>query len=258
MHPNAFWQQHAKRIDPEDFRGHWQYLDCAEYPYAEMYAWCKEHRPTWPAKLQEDGAFGCPTETMVDGKVVSRDLLDSIVELSFLASFYEDLARGAGLCGDEAGALKHASVLDIGAGYGRLAHRFQELWPLASVDCVDPVIESVRVCLKYLDFRDVLGIVSSSPAEHCGYDLAINTHSWSECSHESVCEWIAWLRDHNVPRLFVVPHPTPVMLGTYDEERGGGYGPSYHSDLMAAGYRVVHHWNGPECWPRDFYLFERS
>ena len=65
--------------------------------------------------INEDGAFGAHTFE-VHGKVVSRDLLDSILEINFLE-------RHVGL------SQRTVSILDIGAGYGRLAHRVVEAFP---------------------------------------------------------------------------------------------------------------------------------
>jgi hypothetical protein len=59
-------------------------------------------------RLDEDGAFGNYT-CEVDGKLVSRCLLDSITEIGFLERHLR-ISQVPGL-----------SVLDIGAGYGRLA-----------------------------------------------------------------------------------------------------------------------------------------
>ena len=60
--------------------------------------------------LEEDNLFGAYT-FCVDGVTVSRDLLDSIAEIYFLN-------RTLGIS-----KRQNLRILDIGAGYGRLAHR---------------------------------------------------------------------------------------------------------------------------------------
>ena len=63
-------------------------------------------------QLDEDGLFGAYTHA-IDGRLISRDLLDSVREIDFLN-------RHAGL------GTSSLSVLDIGAGYGRLAYRLHQ------------------------------------------------------------------------------------------------------------------------------------
>jgi 2-polyprenyl-3-methyl-5-hydroxy-6-metoxy-1,4-benzoquinol methylase len=66
--------------------------------------------------LEEDDDFGAEVFDF-HGKVVSRDLLDSIIEINFLDRHLGFSSRRA------------VNVLDIGAGYGRLAHRMATAFP---------------------------------------------------------------------------------------------------------------------------------
>ncbi len=140
--------------------------------------------------LTEDGAFGCWTYRYADGTVVSRDLLESASELLFL-----DQAAGVA-------SRPGLRVLDIGAGYGRLAHRAAEALPdLADWCCVDAVPESTFVSEYYLAMRG-----RTPPArvvrldrlrdevEPGGFDLAVNIHSWPECPEAAVRWWVDELR----------------------------------------------------------------
>jgi hypothetical protein len=86
-------------------------------------------------------------------------------------------------------------------------------------------------------------------------DLAVNIHSWSECTFPEIRGWLAKLARIGCPRIFIVPHN--ASLGVWDDEKGGGCGPSYRPALEEFGYREADRWDGPECWPRTFYLFER-
>jgi hypothetical protein len=111
----------------------------------------------------------------MDGVPVSRDLLDSIIELNFLEEALEISSR------------KALRVIDIGAGYGRLAHRATVAAPMIGYVCTDGIALSTVLCETYLQYRktertavvpldEVSVVVSDSH-----FDLAINIHSFSEC-----------------------------------------------------------------------------
>jgi hypothetical protein len=115
---------------------------------------------------------------------------------------------------------------------------------------VDPVAISREVCRRYLEFRRV-----PNPTESTVPDLAVNIHSWSECTMQEVTGWLDLLERHSVRRIFIVPHnPT---LGVWSEELGGGCGPSYRGELEARGYVEAASWTGPPCQPRTYFLFQR-
>ncbi len=67
-------------------------------------------------KLVEDDYFGNFTFP-IDNKKISRDLLDSITEIYFLEKHLN------------VSSLTDLTILDIGAGYGRLAHRMVSTFP---------------------------------------------------------------------------------------------------------------------------------
>ena len=93
--------------------------------------------------VHEDGLFGVTTYRC-GGQLVSRDLLDSLFEIYFLE-------RHLGIS-----EWRDATILDIGAGYGRLAHRISQALPrLGRVLCVDAIAESTFLCEYYLRFREV-------------------------------------------------------------------------------------------------------
>ncbi|MGH7859535.1 MAG: putative sugar O-methyltransferase, partial [Candidatus Binatia bacterium] len=130
-------------------------------------------------RLGEDGAFGAWVFRFHRFGAVSRDRLDSANELGFLAR-HGALGDGAPL-----------RILDIGAGYGRLAHRCHEVLPnLERYDCVDAVPESTFLCEVYLRFRECLDrtrVVAIDEISRLGDarpDLALNVHSFSEMSRE--------------------------------------------------------------------------
>ncbi len=183
------------------------------------------------AKLEEDGLFGCWQFRYGSRPAVSRDLLDSVNEINFLD-------RNMGL-GRQAGL----RVLDIGAGYGRLAHRMAEALPnLEAYDCVDAVPESTHLCDYYLKFRRVDGKARAIPLDQLqqalgkSYHIAVNIHSFSECRQEAVRWWLRQVAEREIPWLLIVPNDREEMLST----EGGGVQNDFFPDIAAAGYDLAH------------------
>ncbi|HJY77520.1 MAG TPA: putative sugar O-methyltransferase [Burkholderiales bacterium] len=153
-------------------------------------------------RLEEDALFGAHLFEAA-GRQVSRDLLDSVLEIHFLER-HLGLASRPGL-----------NVLDIGAGYGRLAHRMARALPsLGSYLCVDAVAASTFLCEYYLRFRGVDDKARAVPLDRIEealsgrrIDLALNIHSFPECTVEAIGWWLDLLRRHRVPQLMLVPNP---------------------------------------------------
>jgi hypothetical protein len=152
-------------------------------------------------QLSEDELFGVLTYVF-DGKVVSRDLLDSILEIYFLE-------RHLGLFSRE-----KINVLDIGAGYGRLAHRMTSAVPgLNAYLCTDGIAVSSFICEYYLSFRGLSDKAKIAPLDEVEkvleaqpVDLAINIHSFSECTLEAIDWWFSLLERQRVRYVMLVPH----------------------------------------------------
>ena len=156
-------------------------------------------------RLEEDGLFGVHTFS-IDGRRVSRDLLDSALELAFLE-------RHLGI---SHGPVR--TILDIGAGYGRLAHRGVTAFPETTRWlCADAIPTSTFLCEYYLGFRGVAGRPDSparvvplhelEPAIAPGtVDIAVNIHSFSECSPAAIDAWLALLAGKQVGHLMIVPN----------------------------------------------------
>lgn len=148
--------------------------------------------------LGEDGLFGARTFSL-DGRLVSRDLLDSVREIEFLQ-------RHAGL------GLTAKSVLDIGAGYGRLAHRIGEVSPETTVFATDAFPQSTFLAEYYLGFRKAERAVVIPLDEIDRFldsnaiDVATNIHSFSECTTEAIAWWVSRLAKHKVRHLMLVPN----------------------------------------------------
>lgn len=183
-------------------------------------------------RLEEDGLFGCWTFQYGRRPPISRDLLESINEINFLH-------RQLGIANR-----KNLSVLDIGAGYGRLAHRMCQALPnLVRYDCVDAVPESTFLCEYYLDFRGVNERAQAVPlhllqrlAPPGAYDLAVNIHSFSECTLAAVRWWLQRLVKLKVPYLLVVPNAPEELLTVEPDGRRLDFAP----DVEAVGYHLIH------------------
>jgi SAM-dependent methyltransferase len=181
--------------------------------------------------LEEDGAFGCWTFSYPGRGRVSRDLLESVNELAFLE-------RELGLT-----ARHDFSVLDIGAGYGRLAHRMAEAFPnLRDYCCVDAIPESTFVSDYYLRHRRCVPPARVARLDALdtellpgAFDLAVNIHSFSECTLDSIAWWVALLRRLQVPRLLVVPNEPDGLWSLEPDGSRRDFAPL----IEKAGYRLV-------------------
>ena len=159
-------------------------------------------------KLDEDGAFGCWTFEYPGYPRVSRDLLDSANELLFLN-------RQLGVL-DQPGL----RVLDIGAGYGRAAHRMiQAGSDVEDYCCVDAVPESTFICEYYLHYRGCSPPARVVPLHELDrnieprhFNLAVNIHSFSECSYDAIGWWMDWLERLRVPDLLIIPNDPDELL----------------------------------------------
>jgi SAM-dependent methyltransferase len=180
--------------------------------------------------LGEDGAFGCWTYEFDDLPTVSRDLLDSVNELLFLDA--------------ELGVLggSQPRVLDIGAGYGRMAHRYVSAVPAtADYCCVDAIAESTFLSEYYLRHRElapparVVPLTEVTDLQPGAFDLAMNIHSWSECPLEAIEWWVAQLDRLRVPTLFVVPNEADGFASREVDGSRRDFLPA----LERAGYELV-------------------
>lgn len=191
-------------------------LNFNELSYAlSYYALKSSRRRDLLETLDEDGLFGVHT-FRVEGRLISRDLLDSVGEIDFIR-------RHVGL--GEA----DTNIIDIGAGYGRLAHRLTEATDTnVRVYATDAFAPSTFLAEYYLKFRKAerASVVLLPEVEaflaRTKIKLATNIHSFSECSLEAIDWWVSRLAVHEVPYLFVLPNKidpeTGACLTNVDEE----------------------------------------
>jgi hypothetical protein len=161
--------------------------------------------------LDEDGEFGCFTFEFDGMPRFSRDLLDSVNELTFLGR-HTDIFESANI-----------EVLDIGAGYGRVAHRALTAAPnITRYWCVDALARSTFLSEYYLRHRGLsdranviaLSDLNGGLGELAGrtIQLAVNIHSFSEMPQSAIKAWLDLLNELQVPHLFVVPNEKDSIL----------------------------------------------
>lgn len=240
MAQRTMWrpQYLEKELDLRHFRGDnayvWQLRHVRQQEHHKYYVYLRDIASRDSRgllrTLAEDGLFGCWAFEYPGWPMASRDLLDSINEIYFID-------RHVGLF-DSPGF----SVLDIGAGYGRLAHRMTTAVPqLGAYLCTDAVPESTFLCEYYLGFRgadpraEVLPLDElDSRLEGRRLDLALNIHSFSEMSRGAIAGWLARLQRHEVPWLLVVPNDSGRLLSMESDGARADF-----ADLFAAhGYEL--------------------
>jgi len=238
---HTFWTDEYRRGDLElpYFRGDnaymWQQRRMGDlrlklFVYLQYLEQLDDRKLLWA--LGEDGAFGCWTYEFEGRPPVSRDLLDAVNEMYFLDRVWGLFDRTG------------FSVLDIGAGYGRMAHRMVAAVPdLAHYYCVDAVPESTFLCEYYLRYRNVPSTASVVALDELDrlpagdIDLAVNIHSFSEMSGDAIDEWLRVLVRLDVPNLLVVPNDPEGLLSV---EADGSRRPAGHR-IVRAGYELVAH-----------------
>jgi SAM-dependent methyltransferase len=212
-------------LDLRYFRGEtlivWHYRELpriTKLKYFVFATYVRERDPHgYLERLGEDGAFGCWTFGYPTLGRMSRDLLESVNEITFLD-------RTLGLAERE-----HFSVLDIGAGYGRLAHRMIAAHGQRVTDycCVDAIPESTFVSEYYLRHRGVsppARVVSLGSVEQelkpGSFDLAVNVHSFPEMPYAAIEWWLELVARLEVPNLLIIPNePTELLSLEPDGER---------------------------------------
>lgn len=184
------------------------------------------------SRFTEDGAFGCQTCEYPGIGRVSRDLLDSVLEINFLNKHLGVLER------------KDLRVLDIGAGYGRMADRMLTANPaLQSYTCVDAVPESTFLSEFYLRYRGLdnrsrvvpLDELEQLFAQTGTFDLALNIHSFSECTYAAVEWWLTGIARMGVRYLMIIPNESRDFLATEPDMSRRDFRPL----LDKLGYRLI-------------------
>jgi hypothetical protein len=207
--PAVWTNGYVRQEDVAYFRGDnawvWQVRGTNAHisPYALSYYYLKSiDRLGLLDTLDEDTSFGNFT-FRIAGRDLSREMLDSVAEMYFLDRHLGIASRPG------------VRILDIGAGYGRLAHRMITALPnVESYLCTDGVAVSTFVCEYYLRFRGATR-ARAVPLDEIDkalrdkpVDIAINIHSFSECRPEAIDWWARLLATHRVKHLMIIPNRT--------------------------------------------------
>jgi len=176
--------------------------------------------------LEEDGDFGVIMYRAAN-KSISRDYLDSIMEINFLE-------RNLNISSQD-----ELSILDVGAGYGRLAYRMVSALPnLITYFCTDAVPISTFICEYYINHKGIQKKAQSIPLDeieselkNTSIDIAINIHSFSECTIKAIDWWLSLIKQHKIPYIFIVPNSGKQLL-TNDKK-------NFHSLIKEKGYQRI-------------------
>jgi len=259
--PTLWTEGHVRTEDIAYFRGDnayvWQLRDpnCNVMGYTLATYYVKSiDKYNLLGQLPEDEAFGIFTFEIA-GRTISRDLLDSVIEINFLDRHLGLMSR------------REITVLDIGAGYGRLAYRMSTSVPgLREYLCADAVPVSTFISDFYLRYRNadhntkVIALDQFDQALTARkIDIALNIHGFSECNLTTIEWWVSRLAGAEINHLFVVPNflpPGGVRLLSYD-------GKDFLPILSKYGYKLLVHeykYSDPivrkyAASPKEYFLF---
>jgi hypothetical protein len=185
--------------------------------------------------LGEDDYFGVHTVLLGRSTLVSRDLLDSVSEISFLN-------RWTGILNRES-----SGILDIGSGYGRLAHRIAHCCPnMKSILCADAVPESTFLCEYYLDFRGICSRAQAIPLDaienavkEVRPEYAVSIHCLDECVVDAAEWWIKLIQRYSVRYLMIVLNSAAYNGDKILALRKSGGRTDFGKSIARAGYRLL-------------------
>lgn len=256
VHGDGVWnEKHLNNFDVMKFRGDnvyvWQTRVFQEIHFFVSYLFAlKMDKLELHTKLTETGSYGVETFNF-DGRLVSRDLIDSIIEINYL---------------DEKLQFSKSSnfhILDIGAGYGRFAKRIQEGFSSIKVSCIDAIPLSTCLSRVYLKDEIEAGKVTVhqlntlDEVQEGEINLAINIHSFSEMSLPSIVTWVNCLLEKKIENIFIVPNGSSLALND---------GTDFGRIFDEAGYQIVSvddKFGHPDfsrfgIYPSTYFLLKRS
>ena len=228
-HAAGVWnRKHMKKFDLNKFRGDniyvWQTRLHREIDYFISYIYAiKEDQLGLRNILRESKSFGVEYYSFKD-RDVSRDLIDSIIEINYLEQRL-NLSN-----------IPNLQIIDIGAGYGRLAFRLAEAYPNVKIACVDAIPLSTCISRVYLEeyIRSkriyVYELDQLHFLEKSKIKLALNVHSFSEMTLESVSAWVDFMVEKEIEYLFIVPNGPSLTLND---------GTDFSRLLSNAGFEII-------------------
>ena len=145
-------------------------------------------------KTIECGSYGCKSYDF-DNIKISRDLLDSILEIYFLKSFFPNL--------------NELSLLEIGGGYDRLCKRYLDCIPNSKYYITDAIPQSTFFSKLYLNGKNdsVINLYDiPEKIKTLKIDIAVNIHSFPECNINDIEWWIKLINSNKIKYIFYVPN----------------------------------------------------
>ena len=230
-HGGGVWnKRHLESFDVTKFRGDnvyvWQTRVFQEIHFFTSYLYAlKVDKLGLHNRFIEEGSFGVETFNF-EGRLVSRDLIDSIIEISYLEEKFQ------------MSKTKVFRILDIGAGYGRFAKRIQEGFNNIEVSCIDAIPLSTCLSRVYLEGEIKVGRVTvhqldtMDEVQDSSINLAINIHSFSEMSMTSVESWVRFLVEKRIENIFIVPNGPNLALNDGSDFGGLFENAGYHIESV--------------------------
>jgi hypothetical protein len=160
-------------------------------------------------KTIEDGSYGCITWN-INNILISRDLLDSIIEIYYLKKHFKDLEK--------------LTLLEIGGGYGRLCKRYNDCFPGSNFYITDGIPQSTYLSDIYLtkygyQNNNIELFNIENKLQNTKIDIVINIHSFPEQNIKDVEWWVSIISKYNIKYLFYVPNDpksNPTNINTND------------------------------------------
>nr|QBK89485.1 MAG: hypothetical protein LCMiAC02_05800 [Mimivirus LCMiAC02] len=150
------------------------------------------------SKTKENGEFGCKTWFVNKDKIlISRDLLDSIIEIYFLKQNFDNL--------------DNLNILEIGAGYGRLCKRYSDCFQKSNYYITDGIpystyYSNIYLSLSNFEDKNIELYNLENKLNNIKIDIAINIHSFPEQNINDVEWWINLVHKHKIKYIFFVPN----------------------------------------------------
>ena len=233
------WESYQNMVDVEHFRGEHGYLSQLNYGhdaarYARTWEYAVNHGlQDLLACFPEDGAFGAVTFSAPDGTLYSRDSLDSAFEIGFLRD-----VLGISVASP-------VDLLDIGAGYGRLLHRWKQAFPAAIGVGVDGVPLSTYLCDYYIKYRQMQHSLTSLPLSQVQHlpvecaEVATNCYSFGEMTYSAIEFWVKLCAELSIRYFLVVPHDYGHTDGAFVSHERDGSNIDYLPIFAKHGYREL-------------------
>ena len=175
----ADWPKILRDRPPAELPGRqWFYL-CTFTRMLHLFA--KRHDPVGLLDRLAEPSFGNPFRITLEGKIISQDLANSVLELY---SMLDEIDFDAPL-----------NICEIGAGYGRNAFVFLSLLPNCSYTIIDvpPAIDVARKYLKTVCPSSNVRFLLPDQLPSSLFDLTINISSFHEMPPAQVEEYFAFI-----------------------------------------------------------------